>query len=192
MQTIETLWELATYADRPYGGDTEDLSPAAHKFAADEDWDLTATRDAIGEAVADYARELPLSVLIRSDWHEVGAESTYSEFEILLSTGGPAVRVLGDLDSYSEPYRPGLQFSDWGVSWTDHPESNVRRVAVVRWAFLLRRVSCDFTLSLQPVPPIPSVRPASHCLSFAPTFPYGIAYVLNRYITKCYSTASSP
>jgi hypothetical protein len=124
MQTIETLWELATYADRPYGGDTEDLSPAAHKFAADEDWDLTATRDAIGEAVADFARELPLSVLIRSDWHEVGAESTGSEFEILLSTGGPAVRVLGDLDSYSEPYRPGLQFSDWGVDWTDHPESN--------------------------------------------------------------------
>jgi hypothetical protein len=125
MQTIETLWELATYADRPYGGDTEDLSPAAHKFAADEDWDLTATRDAIGEAVTDFGRELPLSVLIRSDWHHPMGESTYSEFEILLTTGGPAVRVLGDLDAGLEPYRPSLQFSDWGVSWTDHPESNV-------------------------------------------------------------------
>jgi hypothetical protein len=29
------------------------------------------------------------------------------------------------LDSYREPYRPGLQFQDWGIPWTDHPESNV-------------------------------------------------------------------
>jgi hypothetical protein len=124
MQTIETLWELATYAERSYGGDTEDLTPAACCMADTEGWDLNGLRDRLGEDVTEYARELPLSVLVRSDWHHVGSESTHSEFEILLSTGGPAVRVLGDLDSYLEPYRPGLQFSDWGVDWTDHPESN--------------------------------------------------------------------
>ena len=125
MQTIETLWELATYAERSYGGDTEDLTPAACCMADAEGWDLNGLRDRLGEDVTEHARELPLSVLVRSDWHQVGSESTHSEFEILLSTGGPAVRVLGDLDSYLEPYRPGLQFSDWGVDWTDHPESNV-------------------------------------------------------------------
>jgi hypothetical protein len=124
MQTIETLWELATYAERPFGGDTEDLTPAACCMADAEGWDLNGLRDRLGEDVTEYARELPLSVLVRSDWHHVGSESTHSEFEILLSTGGPAVRVLGDLDTYLEPYRPGLQFSDWGVSWTEHPESN--------------------------------------------------------------------
>ena len=124
MQTIETLWELATYAERSYGGDTEDLTPAACCMADAEGWDLNGLRDRLGEDVTEYARELPLSVLVRSDWHHPMGESSYSEFEILLSTGGPAVRVLGDLDSYLEPYRPGLQFSDWGVDWTDHPESN--------------------------------------------------------------------
>jgi hypothetical protein len=70
MQEIETLWELATFADRPFDGDLEDLSPTAAKFAESEGWDLVGSdRVSIGEAVCDYARELPLSVLVRSDWH---------------------------------------------------------------------------------------------------------------------------
>jgi hypothetical protein len=126
MQEIETLWELATFADRPFAGDLEDLSPTAARFAESEGWDLAgATRDSISEAVTEYARELPLSVLVRSDWHTPGSEFEPAQFELLLSTGGPAVRVLGELDSYREPYRPGLQFQDWGIPWMDHPESNV-------------------------------------------------------------------
>jgi hypothetical protein len=106
----------------PYGGDTEDLTPAACCMADAEGWDLNGLRDRLGEDVTEYARELPLvGVLVRSDWHQVGSDSTNSEFEILLSTGGPAVRVLGDLDSYLEPYRPGLQFSDWGVELDRSP-----------------------------------------------------------------------
>ena len=126
MQTIETLWELTTFADRPFAGDFEDLSPTALRFAEGEGWDLTgATRDSISEAVTDYAEELPLSVLVRSDWHAPGSEAEPAQFELLLSTGGPAVRVLGDLDSDRQPYRPQLQYQDWGIPWTDHPESNV-------------------------------------------------------------------
>jgi hypothetical protein len=126
MQEIETLWELATFADRPFDGDLEDLSPTAARFAESEGWDLAgATRDSISEAVTEYARELPLSVLVRSDWHTPGSEFEPAQFELLLSTGGPAVRVLGELDSYREPYRPQLQYQDWGIPWTDHPESNV-------------------------------------------------------------------
>jgi hypothetical protein len=124
MQTLETLWELGTFADRPYPGDLEDLSPTALRFVEAEGWDIEAPRDALSEAITDYARELPLSVLVRSDWHAPGSESTYAQFELLLTTGGPAVRVLGDLDSYGEPYRPQLQYQDWGIPWTDHPESN--------------------------------------------------------------------
>jgi len=124
MQTIETLWEIGTFAERPYSGDLEDLSPSAARFAESEAWDLTGSRDSLSDAVREYARELPLSVLVRSDWHVPGGESTYSQFEVLLSTGGPALRILGELDSYVEPYRPQLQYQDWGIPWTDHPESN--------------------------------------------------------------------
>jgi hypothetical protein len=59
MQTIETLWELATYAERSYGGDTEDLTPAACCMADAEGWDLNGLRDRLGEDVTEYARELP-------------------------------------------------------------------------------------------------------------------------------------
>jgi hypothetical protein len=53
----------------PFGGDTEDLTPAACCMADAEGWDLNGLRDRLGEDVTEYARELPLSVLVRSDWH---------------------------------------------------------------------------------------------------------------------------
>lgn len=122
LQIIETLWELGFYADRPYDGDRDDLSARALAFAESEAWDLD-DRDALGEAVREYAQAMPLSVLVRSDWHAPGSASSYSQFELLLSTGGPAVRIIGELDSYCEPYRPQLQYQDWGIEWMDHPEA---------------------------------------------------------------------
>jgi hypothetical protein len=46
-----------------------------------------------------------------------------SEFEILLCTGGPAVRILGDLGEHGQPTRAYMQYQDWGTPWTDHCES---------------------------------------------------------------------
>jgi hypothetical protein len=124
MQNIEALYDLAMFASaRDWS--IEDLAPASAAFAADQGWDLDATRDSIGEAVTEYARELPLSVLVRSDWHAPGSDFEPGQFEILLATGGPAVRIIGELDHRSEPYRPQLQYQDWGIPWTDHPESKV-------------------------------------------------------------------
>jgi hypothetical protein len=94
-------------------------------MADDENWDINGDRILLAEQIRDHVREVPLSLLVRSDWHEPGGESTYAQFELLLSTGGPAVRILGELDSYWEPYRPALQFCDWGLGWTDHPESSI-------------------------------------------------------------------
>ena len=125
LERINTLWELGTFAERPYAGDLEDLTPAAREMADVEGWDVTGDRVMLGQLITEHVQEIPLSLLVRSDWHVPGGESTYSQFELLLSTGGPAIRILGELDSYGEPYRPALQFSDWGVSWTDHPESKV-------------------------------------------------------------------
>jgi hypothetical protein len=125
LERIGTLWELGTFAERPYLGDVRDLTPAAREMADDESWDINGDRILLAEQIRDHVREMPLSLLVRSDWHEPGGESAYSQFELLLSTGGPAVRILGELDSYCEPYRPALQFSDWNIGWTDHPESKV-------------------------------------------------------------------
>ena len=125
LERIATLWELGTFAELPYAGDLEDLSPAAREMADDEAWDVTGDRVILAQQIGDRVREIPLSLLVRSDWHVPGGESTYSQFELLLSTGGPAIRILGELDSYGEPYRPALQYQDWGTPWQRHPESNV-------------------------------------------------------------------
>lgn len=64
-------------------------------------------------------QEDPLSVQVRGGWHNPGEESEAEEFEILLCTGGPACRIIGDLGEHAEPERPRLQYQDWGTPWTE-------------------------------------------------------------------------
>jgi hypothetical protein len=60
-----------------------------------------------------------LSVQVRGGWHSPGEDAPAEEFEILLCTGGPACRIIGDLDEHMEPSRPRLQYQDWGTPWTE-------------------------------------------------------------------------
>jgi len=73
------------------------------------------------EQVEDHIQDDPLSVDVRSDWHSPGNEgSTTSEFRVLLCTGGPAVRIIGELDEYGQPYRAWIEYQDWGTPWTQY------------------------------------------------------------------------
>jgi hypothetical protein len=64
--------------------------------------------------------EDPLTVLVRSDWYAPGAEiGKPEEFEILLCTGGPAVRLIGTLDQHGQPETVTMQVQDWFQPWTD-------------------------------------------------------------------------
>ena len=67
--------------------------------------------------------ESVLSVLVRDGWHEPGcpSEDGAEEYEILLSTGGPALRIWGRLGKYDEPESAELQMQDWGIPWTRYP-----------------------------------------------------------------------
>jgi hypothetical protein len=67
----------------------------------------------------------PLSVQIRSGWYSPGETLEPGEFEILLCTGGPAVRIIGELGAYNEPSRAWLEFQDWGTSWTSYYEEGI-------------------------------------------------------------------
>jgi hypothetical protein len=42
--------------------------------------------------------ETPLSIEVRSDWQNIGEELVATNFTILLCTGGPACRIVGELD----------------------------------------------------------------------------------------------
>lgn len=65
-------------------------------------------------------QECPLSIQVRAGWHNPGEKAEDEEFNILLSTGGPALRIVGDLDRYNQPENPRLQYQDWGTPWTDY------------------------------------------------------------------------
>lgn len=84
--------------------------------ATDEDGDED---DDAREKAQQEIQEDPLSIQVRSGWHAVGEESTPEEFEILLDTGGPAVRIVGELDR-GEPTRARLETQDWGTPWTEY------------------------------------------------------------------------
>lgn len=62
--------------------------------------------------------EHPLSVEVRSGWTTPGEELKAEEFCILLCTGGPAVRIIGELDYCGEPVRAWIEYQDWGTPWT--------------------------------------------------------------------------
>jgi len=76
------------------------------------------------DSMSQRISEDPLSVQVRSDWHTPGDEGESVEFEILLCTGGPAVRIIGELrENYSEPKSATVQYQDWFTPWVDYSET---------------------------------------------------------------------
>ena len=113
---IATAWEAARFcADEGQG---RYLSQAAKAVLRELGYDGT-NHAQILEAIEEQSREQPLSVEVRNDWHAPGKadEDGPDEFCILLSTGGPALRIRGELN-HGEPYRCWLEHQDWGTPWT--------------------------------------------------------------------------
>ncbi len=73
------------------------------------------------EDAEEMIHEDPLSVMVRGGWREPGkpSEDSPEEYEILLSTGGPATRIRGKLNQYGEPETAGLEVQDWFVPWKE-------------------------------------------------------------------------
>ena len=99
---------------------------------------LRAAQDAGDEAAEDAAREeiwyLPLEVTVRSGWQRPGEAMEPEEYQILLATGGPAVRIVGDLDLWGEPATAVLQYQHWGIPWTEYPADGEEAQALLEFA----------------------------------------------------------
>lgn len=67
--------------------------------------------------VRDHAQESALSVELSGTWTP-GEKPEADSYIILLSTGGPALRIVGQLNKYGEPGTATLEFQDWGTPWT--------------------------------------------------------------------------
>jgi len=90
------------------------------------------------EELEERARERPLSILVRSEWSLPGSKLTPGEYEVLLCTGGPAVRIRGELSEYGEPASARIESQDWFTPWerlhTDSREDEpLLRFAALFW-----------------------------------------------------------
>ncbi|MGC8517932.1 MAG: hypothetical protein ACP5P4_05305 [Steroidobacteraceae bacterium] len=104
-------------------------------YTKDEKTELAAELAELEEAAGECEsrddaerriQESPLSVEVRSGWHTPGEPSDSAEFCILLSTGGPATRIIGELDN-GEPTRARIQAQNWFTVWTDYTGSAISR-----------------------------------------------------------------
>lgn len=73
--------------------------------------------DEVEKAIHDDA----LSISVRTGWYSPGATEDMQpeEYEILLCTGGPACRIIGDLDR-GQPTSAQIQVQDWFQPWTNY------------------------------------------------------------------------
>ena len=78
-------------------------------------------------------QEDALSAQVRSDWADSADDFTPAEFCLLLTTGGPAVRIIGELDG-GEVYSARLEVQDWGTPWTEHCTTGDDHEALLTYA----------------------------------------------------------
>lgn len=122
-ERIEALYELHCWNFRT-GETPQPLTGAAADILSELNWDAeTGTPEDFQEALEQYVQQMSLTVMVRSDWQPVGSTFEAQQFEILLSTGGPACRILGYLDRGSVAWeagcRPVIQHQDWFKPWTE-------------------------------------------------------------------------
>lgn len=109
----------------------KELAAQLRQANADEDWEQR-------EDIELTIQEDALEILVRDDWRRPSAEpvltDTPTEFLILLSTGGPAVRVTGSLDINCLPSNVQLEHQDWFEVWQQYPLSPSDYRAVLEYA----------------------------------------------------------
>ena len=90
------------------------------------DYDLLRLDCEDSDGVMELIMEYPLSIEVRSGWCSAAdfEEAKPEEFCILLSTGGPAVRIMGELDEDGHPDRAWIEYCDWSTPWTVFDSSN--------------------------------------------------------------------
>ena len=81
--------------------------------------DLDAAEDSDEDDARHRIADHPLHVLVRSDWTQPGDSMEAAEFQILLCTGGPAVRIVGELDR-GTPCLARMEYRTWDTPWLSY------------------------------------------------------------------------
>jgi hypothetical protein len=96
---------------------------------------LNAIDDDAREKAERAIQEDPLAISVRSGWHAPGGETNGAEeYQILLTTGGPAIRIVGEVGELGEPTSASLEVQDWFEPWTSFPVSEEENDALLTYA----------------------------------------------------------
>lgn len=93
-----------------------------------------STDDDEREALETEIYEGPLSVQVRSSWHDVEDNAKDTEYELLLCTGGPACRIVGGLGKYNEPDNAKLEYQDWFTPWIEYALTSEQEETLLKYA----------------------------------------------------------
>lgn len=77
-------------------------------------------------------QEDPLCIELSGTW-SVGSEPEAERAYILLGTGGPAVRIVCELDSDMQPRRAWIEAQDWGTAWTEYHGDAISRDQLLKY-----------------------------------------------------------
>lgn len=86
------------------------------------------------DAALEYVQEMPLSVDVRSGWQSPSAKLVPVEYQLLMSTGGPAVRITGRLDARDEPADAEIEYQDWCTEFRALPIDSVQKQDLLQFA----------------------------------------------------------
>ena len=109
----------------------EKANESGHSFIkfAEEVLKRTTSKN---EKIAEEAREE-----IENDALEVATGKEFNgtkTYMILLSTGGPATRIIGELDEHGQPTTATFQFQDWFLPWTEAQLSQEEKQTLIKYA----------------------------------------------------------
>ena len=115
--------DMAEYKNSPALMDASDKQ--RHVEIAGE---LAELEEAAGECkdreeAEQRIQEDPLSIELSGTW-SLNETPTADKAIILLGTGGPATRIVCELDGNMEPHRAWIQAQDWFQPWTDYVGSD--------------------------------------------------------------------
>lgn len=78
----------------------------------------------------EYHNEDAAQQIINED--ALSAEIVKS-YEILLCTGGPAARIVGELNDGGEPTTARLEYQDWGTPWTEYETNRFQYESLMKY-----------------------------------------------------------
>jgi len=88
------------------------------------------------EEIRESILNSALSIEFRNGWYSdlyhLKGVTEPIEFKILLSWGGPSLRIIGEIeDNYA--INPKIQFQDWGTPWTDLEIKSTNQQDALNW-----------------------------------------------------------